>query len=101
MAHLFQRTWAFYNIADSARTRDPTSVRQSDRQASPPGRRLERSVNILPKNRWKITASSGSPRLAIDDHYATTWVCDPSQKPWLEIDLGEIATLGGLEVYWG
>ena len=58
-------------------------------------------MNILPKNRWKITASSGSPRLAIDDHYATTWVCDPSQKPWLEIDLGEIATLGGLEVYWG
>ena len=53
------------------------------------------------KNRWKVTASSGDPRLAIDDNYATTWILKPSKKPWLEIDLGEVTTLGGLEVYWG
>ena len=53
------------------------------------------------KNRWKVTASSGDPRLAIDDNYATTWILKPSKKPWLEVDLGEVTTLGGLEVYWG
>ena len=53
------------------------------------------------KGRWNITADSGDPGLAIDDHYATMWLSDPSTKPWLEIDLGEVATLGGLEVYWG
>jgi hypothetical protein len=58
-------------------------------------------VSVPPKQRWKATASSGSPWLAIDDHYATAWIADPSPKPWLEIDLGESATLGGLEVYWG
>ncbi|MBM3552436.1 MAG: discoidin domain-containing protein, partial [Alphaproteobacteria bacterium] len=53
------------------------------------------------KGRWKITADSGDPGLAIDDHYATTWRSDPSTEPWLEIDLGMVAKLGGLEVYWG
>ncbi len=53
------------------------------------------------KKRWTVTASSGDPRLAIDDVYATTWISKPSEKSWLKIDLGEIATLGGLEVYWG
>ena len=58
-------------------------------------------MSVLSKERWKVTASSGDPRLAIDDHYATTWISEPSKKPWLKIDLGETATLGGLEVYWG
>ena len=58
-------------------------------------------MSVLSKERWKVTSSSGDPRLAIDDHYATTWISEPSKKPWLKIDLGEIATLGGLEVYWG
>ena len=58
-------------------------------------------MDVPPKNRWKVTASSGDPRLAIDDNYATLWISEPSEKPWLEIDLGEVATLGGLEVYWG
>ena len=58
-------------------------------------------MQVPPKNRWKVTASSGDPRLAIDDNYATTWVSKLSKKPWLEIDLGEVTTLGGLEVYWG
>ena len=58
-------------------------------------------MNVPHKNRWKVTASSGDPRLAIDDNYATTWILKPSNKPWLEIDLGEVTTLGGLEVYWG
>jgi hypothetical protein len=56
---------------------------------------------VPPKNQWKVTASSGDPWLAIDDNYATTWISKPAKKPWLEIDLGEVATLGGLEVYWG
>jgi F5/8 type C domain len=53
------------------------------------------------KDRWKATASSGDPRLAIDDRYATTWKSKPARKPWLKIDLGKAATLAGLEVYWG
>ena len=53
------------------------------------------------KDRWKATASSGDPRLAIDDRYATSWKSKPSKKPWLKIDLGKAATLAGLEVYWG
>jgi hypothetical protein len=56
---------------------------------------------IPPKSQWSVTASSGNPRLAIDDIYATQWVSEPSRNPWLQIDLGEVATLGGLEVYWG
>ena len=58
-------------------------------------------MSVLSKERWKVTSSSGDARLAIDDHYATMWVSEPSKKPWLKIDLGEISTLGGLEVYWG
>ena len=44
---------------------------------------------------------SGDPRRAIDDRYATTWKSKPAKKSWLKIDLGEAATLAGLEVYWG
>ena len=55
----------------------------------------------VPKNRWKATASSGDPRLAIDDNYATTWILKPSKKPWLEVDLGEVTTLGGLRSLLG
>jgi hypothetical protein len=58
-------------------------------------------MNVPPKKLWKATASSGDPRRAIDDRYTTAWVSEPSNKPWLEIDLGKAATLGGLEVYWG
>jgi len=58
-------------------------------------------MNIPPKNQWKATSSSGEPRLAIDDVYATSWISEPSVSSWLEIDLGETATLGGIEVYWG
>jgi F5/8 type C domain len=58
-------------------------------------------MNVPHKKQWKVTASSGDPRRAIDDYYSTTWICEPSEKPWLQIDLGRIATLSGLEVYWG
>jgi hypothetical protein len=58
-------------------------------------------MSIPKKDRWKATASSGHPRLAIDDRYATTWKSKPAKKPWLKIDLGKAATLAGLEVYWG
>src|SRR5271168_4064857 len=63
--------------------------------------RRELSVVVPDKKLWKALASGGDPRFAIDDQYATTWMPDSSKKPWLEIDLGEIATLGGIEVYWG
>jgi hypothetical protein len=53
------------------------------------------------KSEWTVTAGSGDPRAAIDDSYSTRWRCEPSKNPWLEIDLGRIAILGGLEVYWG
>ena len=63
--------------------------------------RTERSVKAPRKDRWRATASSGDPRLAIDDRYATTWTSKPAKKSWLKIDLGKATTLAGLEVYWG
>ncbi|CAN5539470.1 hypothetical protein BH10PSE7_BH10PSE7_40020 [soil metagenome] len=54
------------------------------------------------KKQWRIRASSGGvARRTIDDQYAASWIPDNTEKPWLEIDLGEITTLGGIEVYWG
>jgi len=58
-------------------------------------------MNVPHKNQWTISASSGDPQLAIDDQYATTWISEPSKAVSLEIDLGQTATLGGIEVYWG
>ena len=59
-------------------------------------------MNVPPKSGWMVTASSGEPRFAIDDLYATSWVSDASTTSWLQIDLGDVATtLGGIEVYWG
>ena len=42
-------------------------------------------MNVPQKKIWKTTASSGEARLAVDDSYATTWVCEPSCKAWLSI----------------
>ena len=58
-------------------------------------------MTVPDKKLWRVRASSGDARFAIDDEYASSWVSDPSKKHWLEIDLGETATLAGLEVYWG
>jgi hypothetical protein len=58
-------------------------------------------MKLPPKTQWKATASGAAPGRAIDDRYATFWVSEPAEKPWLEIDLGAVATLGGLEIYWG
>ena len=58
-------------------------------------------MKVPPKNQWRVTASSGEPQAAIDETYSTQWDCAPQPDPWLHIDLGQIATLGGIEVYWG
>jgi hypothetical protein len=58
-------------------------------------------MKVPPKSRWTIAASSGMPRLAIDDRYATAWTSDPTKIASLEIDLGRETPLAGLEVYWG
>ena len=58
-------------------------------------------MSVPSKSGWRVTASSGDPRLAIDDFYATAWIAEPPARPWLEIDLGAAAALGGIEVYWG
>ena len=58
-------------------------------------------MTVPPKSRWKAVGSGENPGLAVDDRYATTWVSKASKRPWLKIDLGEVASLGGLEVYWG
>ena len=58
-------------------------------------------MGIPVKALWKAYASSGDARLAIDDRYSTSWISEPSQNAWFEIDLGDAADLGGLEVYWG
>ena len=58
-------------------------------------------MSLPPKSRWTIRASSGQPAAVIDDLYADTWVSAPAVSSWLEIDLGQTTTLGGIEVYWG
>ena len=58
-------------------------------------------MKVPHKDRWNATASSGDPRLAVDDRYATTWTSKPAKKSWLKIDLGKATMLAGLEVYWG
>jgi hypothetical protein len=57
-------------------------------------------VKVPDKKLWKASGSGGDPSLAIDNLYATTWISEPSTQAWLTIDLGQPATLAGLEVYW-
>jgi hypothetical protein len=58
-------------------------------------------MNVPPKSQWTVTAGSGDPSAASDDSYSTQWVAEPGTEPRLCIDLGQAATLAGLEVYWG
>ena len=58
-------------------------------------------MSVPRKHHWTVTASSGDPRGAVDDLYATAWIADAATSPWLTIDLGAVACLGGIEVYWG
>jgi hypothetical protein len=58
-------------------------------------------MKVPPKRQWRVAASNGDPQRAFDDSYATAWTAEAAERLWLEIDLGEVATLGGLEVYWG
>ncbi|ADC62013.1 discoidin domain-containing protein [Allochromatium vinosum] len=58
-------------------------------------------MSLPDKRLWTATASGGDPRTAIDGSYSTHWVAETVTPPWLVIDLGRIATLGGLEIYWG
>ena len=58
-------------------------------------------MKVPPKRQWRVAASSGDPQRAVDDSYATAWTAEAADRPWFEIDLGAVATLGGLEVYWG
>jgi hypothetical protein len=57
-------------------------------------------MSVLPKSQWMVTANGGTPRAAAEFSYSTQWAIGGSTNPWIEIDLGQIATLGGLEVYW-
>jgi hypothetical protein len=58
-------------------------------------------MKVPSKPNWAVKGSGGDPRFAVDNRYATAWTATASKKPWLEIDLGAVATIGGLEVYWG
>ena len=58
-------------------------------------------MTVPPKRQWRASASSGDAQLAVDDSYATSWTAQAGETSWLEIDLGAVATVGGLEVYWG
>jgi hypothetical protein len=58
-------------------------------------------MKVPSKRQWRVAASGGDPQRAIDDSYATAWTPEAADRPWFEIDLGAVATLGGLEVYWG
>jgi hypothetical protein len=58
-------------------------------------------MKVPPKRQWRAAASSGDPQRAVDDSYATAWTAEAADRAWFEIDLGAVATLGGLEVYWG
>ncbi|MBV9220794.1 MAG: discoidin domain-containing protein, partial [Methylobacteriaceae bacterium] len=59
------------------------------------------ALDVPPKFQWRVSASDGDPFLAVDHNYTTGWILEPSKAPLLEIDLGEVTMLGGLEVYWG
>ncbi len=37
-------------------------------------------MSVPPKSRRKVTTSSGDPRLAIDDRYATAWITNALEK---------------------
>ena len=54
----------------------------------------EARMKVRSKQHWTVTASGGEPRFAVDDRYATAWTAPGSRTPWLEIDLGAVATLG-------
>jgi hypothetical protein len=58
-------------------------------------------MKVPPKRQWRVAASSGDPERAVDDSYATAWRAEATGAAWFEINLGQAATLGGLEVYWG
>lgn len=58
-------------------------------------------MSLPDKRLWTVNASGGDPQAAIDGSYSTHWTAETAKLPWLEIDLGRIATLGGLEIYWG
>lgn len=58
-------------------------------------------MNIPPKQLWTVSASSGDPAAAVDGAYSTQWECHPEPESWFQIDFGQVATLGGIEVYWG
>jgi hypothetical protein len=58
-------------------------------------------MKVPPKRLWRVSASSGDPERAVDDSYATAWRAEAARGTWFEIDLGQAAALGGLEVYWG
>jgi hypothetical protein len=53
-------------------------------------------MTVPRKTSWRVSANDGDPRFAADDRYATTWTSAPSKSPWIEIDLGAQASLGGL-----
>ncbi|MBB4200093.1 hypothetical protein CCR94_04625 [Rhodoblastus sphagnicola] len=56
---------------------------------------------VPPKQQWRISASSGDPNRAADRSYSVAWKAEGGERAWLEIDLGEIAIIAGLEIYWG
>ena len=72
-------------------------------RVSAPAARSNGALHESPDTRigGRRPPAAAIPRRAIDDRYATTWKSKPAKKPWLKIDLGEAATLAGLEVYWG
>ncbi len=58
-------------------------------------------MTVPSKSRWRVSGSGSEAHFAVDDLYSTCWTPDAGGSLWLEIDLGESCTLGGLEVYWG
>ena len=58
-------------------------------------------MDVPHKNQWKVTASSGDPRLAIDDNYATTWHVEAikeavaGDRPWRSRDARRTRSLLG------
>jgi hypothetical protein len=75
----------------------------ADPQTSPPP--PQSGAEPSPTSQWKVTASAVQenifpPAFACDGKTDTRWSSPPSDPQWLQIDLGQPATLCGLNILW-
>lgn len=60
---------------------------------------------LPPRSEWRASSSAAevpatASKLAIDGDANTHWSAGTSAEPWLQVDLGKAATLGGVLLHW-